>query len=62
MNIRAKAENDAWTAVGNFRNTHQGSVTRELEQQQKAKGKQFADPVGDLKTSDLPVQFHDTAC
>ena len=32
---------------------------RELEQRQKAKGKQRADPEGDLKISDLPEQFHD---
>ena len=32
---------------------------RELEQRQKAKGKQRADPDEDLRISELPEQFHD---
>ncbi|KAH9025471.1 hypothetical protein EDB85DRAFT_2149808 [Lactarius pseudohatsudake] len=54
----AKAEDDAWTAVGQFYNAYQESVMKELEQRQKAKGKQRADPEEDLRISELPEQFH----
>ncbi|KAH9055010.1 Mis12-Mtw1 protein family-domain-containing protein [Lactarius vividus] len=54
----AKAEDDAWTAVGQFYNAYQESVMKELEQRQKAKGKQRADPEEDLRISELPERFH----
>ncbi|KAH8991190.1 Mis12-Mtw1 protein family-domain-containing protein [Lactarius akahatsu] len=54
----AKAEDDAWTAVGQFYNAYQESVMKELEQRQRAKGKQRADPEEDLRISELPEQFH----
>ncbi|KAI0260444.1 hypothetical protein BC834DRAFT_1044616 [Gloeopeniophorella convolvens] len=53
----AKAEDDAWAATAHFYNSYQEPVLRELEQRQKAKGKQRADPEEGLRISDLPKQF-----
>ncbi|KAI0298027.1 Mis12-Mtw1 protein family-domain-containing protein [Multifurca ochricompacta] len=57
----AKAEDDAWSAVAQFYNAYQEPVVRELEQRQKAKGKQRADPEGDLRISELPTQFQEAS-
>ncbi len=59
LGVRAQAETDAWTSVGQFYNAYQESVMKELEQRQKAKGKQRADPEEDLRTSELPEELHD---
>jgi hypothetical protein len=42
--IRARAEDGAWTSVERFYNACQASVMGELEQQQKVKDTQRADP------------------
>ncbi|KAN0130092.1 hypothetical protein V8E53_012037 [Lactarius tabidus] len=52
LDVRAEAEDDAWTTVGQFYNDYQESVT-------KAKDKQHANPEDDLKISELPEQFCD---
>jgi hypothetical protein len=56
LDVRAKVDDRARTAVGHFYNISQESVG--LEQRQKVKDKQRADPE-DLKISNPDEQFFD---